>query len=58
MELCGPQVPRVPGLGLPKVLLGLEEIEALVGLSPVKELGWLNSQGPSSLDIPKPRERE
>lgn len=26
---------RVPGLCLPTVLLGLEEIEALVGLSPV-----------------------
>lgn len=35
LELCGPQAPQVQGLGLPKVLLGLEEIKALAGLSPV-----------------------
>ena len=41
LELCGPQEPQVLGLGLSKVLLGLEEIKALWAclLSRTKGLG-------------------
>ena len=47
------------GLGLLQGLLGPEEMGAQMWACPLctQALSWLNSEGPSSLDIPNPCER-